>query len=163
MKIFVVEEISPWSPNIRSSLRINKKPKYHFADPSLPAAVLKATGSMLLRDLNKFGFLFESLCTRDLLVYTEALGGDLYFCRDRDGLEADAIVQAPDGSWTALEIKLGHNQADQAAKNLLALKRKIVNAGGEEPAFLAVLEGIGKFGTTRDDGVFVIPITTLGA
>lgn len=162
-KIFVMERIRPWAPNLRSSLRINKKPKYHFVDPSLSAAILGATGDMLLNDLRTFGFLFESLCTRDLLVYAEAMGGDLFFYRDRDGLEADAIVQARDGSWAAIEIKLGHNQADSAAANLLALRKKIVAAGGSEPKFLAVLEGVGGFATVRSDGVFVIPITTLGA
>lgn len=162
-KIFVIEEIRPWSPNLRSPLRINKRPKYHFADPSLPAAILGATSAMLIEDLRTLGFLFECLCTRDLLVYAEAMGGELLFYRDREGLESDAIIQAPDGSWAAVEVKLGHNQADQAANNLLALKRKIVKAGGKPPVFLAVLEGTGRYATTRSDGVHVIPVTTLGA
>lgn len=162
-KIFIIEEVYPWSPNLRSPLRVNKRPKYHFADPSLPAAILGATSAMLIEDLRTFGFLFESLCTRDLLIYAEALDGDLFFYRDREGLESDAIIQAPDGSWAAIEVKLGHNQADQAASNLLSLERKIVAAGGKPPVFLAVLEGVGRFATTRSDGVHVIPVTTLGA
>lgn len=162
-KIFVLEEIAPWSPNLRSPLRVNKKPKYHFVDPSLPAAILGATSTMLVNDLKTFGFLFESLCTRDLLVYAEAMDASAFFYRDRDGLEVDAIVQAPDGAWAAIEVKLGHNQADQAAKNLKSLERKITAAGGNPPAFLAVLEGVGGFATVREDGVFVIPVSTLGA
>lgn len=162
-KIFVLEEITPWSPNVRSPLRLNKRPKYHFVDPSLPAAILGTTGSMLVNDLKTFGFLFESLCVRDLLVYAQAMDAEVFFYRDREGLEADAIIQASDGSWAALEIKLGHNQADQAANNLRLLEKKIIAAGGNPPRFLAVLEGIGGYATVRQDGVFIIPITTLGA
>ncbi|MEG0015103.1 MAG: DUF4143 domain-containing protein, partial [Gordonibacter sp.] len=159
----ILGPIRPWSPNLRSSTRINKKPKYHFVDPSLPAAILGASSEMLLKDLKTFGFLFESLCLRDLLVYAEAMDAEVYFYRDKDGLEADAIVQAADGTWAGIEIKLGHNQADQAAANLLKLKDRIQAAGGKAPAFLAVLEGIGGFATTRRDGVHIVPIRTLGA
>lgn len=162
-KVFIIEPIRPWSPNIRSSTRIHKKSKYHFVDPSLPAAILGASSEMLQGDLKTFGFLFESLCMRDLLVYTEAMDAEVYYYRDKDGLEADAIIQAADGTWAGIEIKLGHNQADQAAANLLKLKSKIKAAGGKGPAFLAVLEGIGGFATTRRDGVHIVPIRTLGA
>lgn len=162
-KLFVIEEIRPWSPSLRSPLRLNKRPKYHFVDPSLPAAILGATDSMLSKDLETFGFLFESLCVRDLLVYAEAMDADVFFYRDRDGLEVDAIVQAPDGAWAGIEIKLGHNQATQAAKNLLKFKEKVVSAGSRPPAFLAVLEGLGDFAMAREDGVYTIPVRALGA
>lgn len=161
--LFVLEEIAPWTPNLRSPLRINKRPKYHFVDPSLPAAVLKATADMLMGDVRTFGFLFESLCVRDVLIYAEAMDAEVFYYRDKNGLEADIIVQDSKGAWAALEVKLGHNQADVAAQNLLKLKQKIVTAGGDEPVFLGVVEGLGEFAITREDGVHIIPVRTLGA
>lgn len=160
-RAFVLELIGPWSPNLRSPLRINKKPKYHFSDPSLPAAVLGATEESLLRDFETLGFLFECLCTRDLLVYAQAMNARVCYYRDRDDLEVDEIIEAPDGRWGAFEVKLGHNQADKAALNLLKLRAKIENAGGRPPVFLAVIEGLGDYAYTRPDGVHVIPIQTL--
>lgn len=160
-RIFVIEEIPGWSPNLRSSIRINKRPKYHYVDPSLPAAILGATPQKLLGDLSAFGFLFESLCLRDLLVYAEASEAQVRYYRDNTDLEVDAIIESYDGKWAALEIKLGHNQADQAAKNLLRLKAKMESAGAEPPSFLAVVEGLGQHAYVRDDGVCVIPITSL--
>lgn len=160
-RTFILEKIGPWSPNVRSPLRINKKPKYHYADPSLAAAVLGVTPDMLLGDFETFGFLFEGMCTRDLLVYTQALGGRLYYYRDRDDLEIDAVIEAPDGAWGGLEIKLGHNQADRAAASLLRVRDKVIAAGGRQPSFLAVVEGFGTHAYTRPDGVHVVPIQTL--
>lgn len=160
-RIFVIEEIPGWSPNIRSSVRINKRPKYHFVDPSLPAAILGATPSKLLEDLNSFGFLFECLCMRDLLVYAEASEAQVRYYRDNANLEADAIIESYDGRWAAIEIKLGHNQANQAAANLLRLKAKVMEGGAEAPVFLAVVEGLGQYAYVRSDGVFILPITCL--
>jgi predicted AAA+ superfamily ATPase len=160
-KVFIIEEIGTWSPNLRSSIRINKRPKYHIVDPSLTAAILKTTASALVEDLETFGFLFECMCMRDLLTYGQADNAEVFYYRDREGLEADAIIQTEDGRWAAVEIKLGHNQADKAAASLLKVKEKIVAAGGKPPAFLAVVEGLGGFAYTREDGVYVIPICTL--
>lgn len=160
-RIFVIEEIPGWSPNLRSSIRISKRPKYHYVDPSLPAAILGATPEKLLDDLNAFGFLFECLCLRDLLVYAEASESQVHYYRDSTDLEADAIIEAYDGTWAALEIKLGHSQADRAAKNLLRLRSKMCDAGAGTPAFLAVVEGLGRYAYVRDDGVYVVPITCL--
>lgn len=162
-RVFVLEEIASWSPNLRSPLRINKKPKYHFVDPSLPAAILGAGVEALMGDLELFGLLFEGLCTRDLLVYAEAMGASVRYYRDASGLEVDAIVEQPDGSWGAVEIKLGHNQADAAATHLLKLRDRVVDAGGRPPAFLATVEGLSSYALVREDGVLTIPITTLGA
>lgn len=160
-RIFVIEEIPAWSPNIRSSIRINKRPKYHYVDPSLPAAILGATPQKLLKDMKTLGFLFECLCMRDLLVYAEVAESRIYYYRDKTDLEVDAIIESYDGTWAALEIKLGHNQANQAAKNLIQLKNKLVASGTQPPAFLAIIEGLGAYAYQREDGVFVIPITCL--
>lgn len=134
-KIFILEEIDTWSPNIRSSLRINKRPKYHLVDPSLTAAILKTTAPALIDDLETFGFLFECMCMRDLLAYAQTDDAEVFFYRDRDGLEADAIIQAQNGQWAGIEIKLGHNQTDMAAANLLKVKEKVVGAGGKALLF----------------------------
>ena len=158
---FILEEIGPWSPNLRSPLRINKKPKYHYADPSIPAALLKLTPGKLLGDFETFGFLFESLCMRDLLVYVQEQDGDVFFYRDRDDLEVDAIVETADGAWAGIEVKIGHNQVEKAATSLLRLSAKIERAGGAPPAFLAVVEGLGDYAYRRTDGVHVVPITCL--
>lgn len=162
-RAFILETIGPWSPNVRSSMRLNKKPKYHYVDPSLPAAILKMAPSMLLGDFEAFGFLFESLCMRDLLVYAQAMNARVFYYRDRDDLEIDAVVEAPDGSWGGIEIKLGHHQVEKAASNLKSVRRKIVDAGGREPVFLAVVEGVSSYAYRRQDGVYVVPIATLGA
>ncbi len=158
---FILEEIGTWAPNLRSPLRVNKKPKYHYADPSIPAALLNVTPEKLLGDFETFGFLFESLCVRDLLVYTQALGSYVYYYRDRDDLEVDAIIEAADGAWAGIEVKVGHNQVEKAAANLLRLADKIARAGGQPPAFLMVLEGLGDYAYRRADGVYVAPIATL--
>lgn len=158
---FLLEEIGTWSPKLRSSLRINKKPKYHYVDPSIPAALLRLTADKLLGDFETFGFLFESLCVRDLLVYTQAHGGEVYYYRDRDDLEVDVIIEAADGAWAGIEVKIGHNQVDNAAANLLRVSEKIRQAGGSPPAFLMVLEGLGDYAYRRTDGVYVAPIATL--
>lgn len=160
-RIFVLEEIYPWSPNLRSPIRINKRAKYHLVDPSLVASLLKASASTLAGDLETFGFVFECLCMRDLLVYAQAMEANVYYYRDQAGLEADAVIETPEGRWAGIEVKLGHNKADEGAANLKALRTKITAAGGPEPAFLAVVEGLGGYAYRRDDGVLVIPIRTL--
>jgi len=161
-RIFVLEEIGPWAPNLRSPLRINKRPKFHFVDPSLPAAILGLSSKMLMSDLKTLGFLFEALCIRDLLVYAEAMGARVYYYRDKSGLEVDAVIEAPDGSWGAIEIKLGHNQGDAAASNLIEVRDRLTAAGASEPTFLAVMVGLSDFGYVRADKVQVVPVNVLG-
>lgn len=161
--IFVVEEIPAWSPNLRSPVRINKCPKYHFVDPSLPVAALKTSAKALTGDLNLLGFVFECVCLRDILVYAQAMDAEVYCYRDQAGLEADAIVETAEGEWAGIEIKLGHNKVDEGAASLKAVAAKVVEAGGRAPAFLAVVEGLGNFAYAREDGVLVIPICTLSA
>ena len=158
---FILEEIGTWAPSLRSPLRINKKPKYHYVDPSIPAALLRLTPGKLLGDFETFGFLFESLCMRDLLVYAQAHDADVFYYRDRDDLEVDAIIEAADGAWAGVEIKIGHNQVDKAAASLLRLQEKIECAGGRAPAFLAVVEGLGEYAYRRADGVCVVPVAVL--
>lgn len=158
---FILEEVFPWAPNVRSKYRISKKPKYHYVDPSLPAAILRLTPNKLMSDFETFGFLFESMCVRDILVYAQVIRAKVFYYRDQSGLEADVIIEDEDGRWGAIEIKLGHHQTDTAASNLNLLRNRLVEAGSKPPTFLAVVEGVGSYAYQRTDGVSVVPIRCL--
>jgi hypothetical protein len=159
-RIFVVEDVPAWSPSLRSKTVLRTSAKRHFVDPSIAAAVLRITPERLLQDFNTFGFLFESLCTRDLRVYAQANDGDVYHYRDKSGLEADLIVALRDGRWAAVEVKLGSKQIEEAATHLLALKEKVNTEKMGNPSFLMVLTG-GEVGYQRQDGVWVVPLGCL--
>ena len=161
-RLFAVYDQPAFNPNMRSSVRVGKKPKRHLADPSLAAAALGATPERLMGDLNTLGFLFEALCERDLMVYAQACGAGLYHYRDGNGREIDAVVELPDGRWGAFEIKLGANQIDAAAESLVRIKEVIeAEPDAKAPSVLAVICGLTSFAYTRSDGVMVIPITAL--
>jgi predicted AAA+ superfamily ATPase len=160
-RLFIIEELPAWSPNIRSTTRIRVSSKKHFVDPSLAIAALGASPKQLKDDLNTFGFMFENLVIRDLKIYTEALGGTVFHYRDNQELETDAIIVLPDNRWAAVEVKLGMNDENKAANSLLKLTNKIVDSGGSPPAFLAVICGVCNFSYTRPDGVHVVPVTAL--
>jgi predicted AAA+ superfamily ATPase len=161
-KLYVLEELPPWSPQLRSRTPLRKAPKRFLADPSLTVAGLAASPATLRADLNTLGFVFETLVLRDLLVIADMLGGRLSHFRDDRGLEADAVMTLPDGRWGAIEVKLGFTQVDQAAAQLLQLARQVVEGGGGEPAFLAVVVGVGAIAQSRADGVHVVPVDKLG-
>ncbi|GHV13208.1 ATPase [Spirochaetia bacterium] len=160
--LYVLEEIPGWAPGLRSSKRLRISPKRFLTDPSLAAAAIDATPEKLKKDLNTLGFLFEGLCLRDILVYAESMGASAYHYRDESNLEADMILERADGQWAALEIKLGANQTDTAAANLLKLNARMIKNGIPPAAFLAVVNGLGGFSCRRDDGVSVVPIDCLG-
>lgn len=160
-RIFVVENMPAWAPSLRSKTAIRTSEKLHFVDPSLAAASLGATPKKLLKDLELFGFLFESLCARDLRVYMDALDGSVGHYRDKTGLEADMILHHADGRWAAVEVKLGTSQVDAAAASLLKLRNRIDTDKVGEPAFLMVLTGLGSLAYRRGDGVLVVPIASL--
>ena len=156
-RIYVIEDILGWTPEIRSKTRIRMAPKVIFTDPSLAIAALGLNSERLLHDLNTYGFMFENLCLRDISIYANNLGGTVYHYRDNSDLESDAIVEMPDGAWGAFEIKLGEHQVDSAAQSLCRLRDKMVSSGAEPPVCLCVITG-GGFGRLREDGIRVIPI-----
>jgi predicted AAA+ superfamily ATPase len=162
-RLLVVEDLPAWDPALRSRTRLRSAPTRHFVDPSLAAVALGATAIRLRGDVNTLGFLFESLVVRDLRIYSQPLGADVYHYRDEAGLEADAVVQLRDGAWAAFEVKLGHGSVDAAAASLLKLRAKVDPASSGPPVFLAVITGWGSLAYTRPDGVAVIPIGALGA
>ena len=159
-KLFVIEDIEAWSPKLRSKTTIRTSDKRQFVDPSIAAAALGASPNDLIKDLETFGFLFEGLCIRDLKVYTDKLGGSVNQYRDSSGLEADAIIHLNNGDWGAVEIKLGGNEIDEAAKNLLKFKERVDTDAVREPKFLMVLSGL-DYAYRRPDGVYVVPIGCL--
>lgn len=160
-RLMVVEDQPAWAPHLRSKHRLRTAPKRHFVDPSLAAAALRATPERLLGDLELLGFLFESLLVRDLRVYAQASDARVLHYRDSGGLEVDAIVEAGDGRWMALEVKLGQSQIDEAAAGLKRFAERVDTARCGSPALLGVVVATG-YGYRREDGVAVIPIGALG-
>jgi predicted AAA+ superfamily ATPase len=159
-RLFIVEDLPAWNTHLRSKHRLRTTPTRHFVDPSLAVAALGAGTATLLADLNYFGYLFESLVVRDLRVYAQAISGEVFHYRDEKDLEVDAIVDTQE-AWGAFEVKLGVNQVDVAARNLLTLAERVDSSKRGEPAVLAVIVG-GGYGYVRQDGVHVIPIGALG-
>ncbi|MBQ9880228.1 MAG: ATP-binding protein [Clostridia bacterium] len=159
-RIFVTENSPAWNPVLRSRTAIRTSPKRQFVDPSIAAATMRLSPERLLDDFSYFGFLFESLCDRDLRIYAESIDGELYHYRDKSNLEADAVICLKDGRWAAIEIKLGAKEIEEAAKHLLLLKDKVNAEKMKEPSFLMVLTGT-EFAYRRDDGVFVVPVGCL--
>lgn len=162
-RLFLTDNQPPFSTGIRSSVRVKQAEKRHFADPSLACALLKATPAGLLGDLETLGFLFEALCERDLRIYAQSFDGSLYHYQDYSGREIDAVIELSDGTWCAFEIKLGANQIDAAAENLLDIQRQFqADPKGRPPEVLCVLCGLANAAYRRPDGVFVVPLTALG-
>lgn len=159
-KLFVVENVNATNLNFRSKYAIRTKPKKYFVDPSIATAILEIKPYDLVNDLRTFGFMFESLCIRDLQIYTQSYGGDLTFYRDEKDFEVDAILRTSSGKWGAVEIKLGAGYIDEAANNLLKFKEKVDTNACGEPAFLMVLTGT-NYSYKREDGVYVVSIGTL--
>lgn len=159
-RLFVVENQPAWSTRLRSKAYLRKSPKRHFTDPSIAVAALQTNPEGLLRDFNTFGYLFESMCIRDLRIYAQKLGGEIcHFC-DESGLEVDAIITLPDGRWGAVEIKMGQRQVDEAAQNLLKLKKKVDSEVMQPPSFLMVLTGNG-YALKLENDVLVVPVSCL--
>ena len=158
-KLYVIEEIKATNLNLRSKYAIRTTSKKIFVDPSIATATLEITPNDLLNDLNTFGFMFESLCLRDLEIYSQSHGGNITFYRDENDFEIDAILKLSNGKWGAIEIKLGAGYIDEAAKNLLKLKENI-NEKATPPSFLMVLTA-SNYSYRRNDGVYVISIGTL--
>jgi predicted AAA+ superfamily ATPase len=157
---FILDELPGWSPSIRSKARTLSSPKRLFADPSLAVAALGVGPDGLKRDLQTFGGIFEGLCLRDLAVYSDAHGAVLRHYRDNSKLEADAILEFPDASWAAFEIKLSPKSAGEGASGLLRLRNKVCGVGYPEPRALVVITSTG-IARRREDGVYLIPIGML--
>jgi predicted AAA+ superfamily ATPase len=158
-RLYVIDEIPQWFPDLRDRLRLRKTPKRMLADPSLAVSALHAQASDLKRDPRTLGALFESLCLRDMLVYAESSGSKLSHYHDSTDLEVDIILERGN-KWAALEIKLGSHRVEEGAKALKRLAAKLTGKGATKPDFLAVITGGGPL-YTREDDIHVIPIDSL--
>ena len=160
--IFIIEDMPAWNPNIRSKTSIRSTPTRHFVDTSIACRALGAGPEDLLHDLESFGLFFEDMAVRDLRIYSDVLGGEVRHYRDNAGLECDAVIHLENGSWGAVEIKLGGDDLIEAgASSLKLLKAKIEEKSNEKsPSFLMVLTAVGG-AYQREDGVFVVPINLL--
>ena len=161
-KIFVVEEAPAWNPNLRSKTAIRTSETRYFVDPSIAVAALGIGPNDLIKDLNTFGLIFETLCIRDLRVYAESINGNVYHYRDAMDLECDAVIHLRNGSYGLIEIKLGGDKLiNEAAENLIKMKNKIDTEKMNNPSFLMVLTATGKYAYKREDGVCVVPVGCL--
>lgn len=159
-RIFVVEDVPAWLPALRSKTAIRTSSKRQFVDPSLAVAILGTSPQGILNDFNTFGFLFESLCCRDLRIYSQSIGGEVFHYHDKTELEADMIISLRDGRWAAVEVKTGSREIEMAARNLLKLADKVDAERMKKPSFLMVVTG-GEYAYRRKDGVYVVPIGCL--
>jgi predicted AAA+ superfamily ATPase len=158
--LFVVEDLPAWGPHLRSKRAIRTTAKRHFTDPSIAVAALRANGSRILQDIKTFGYLFESLCIRDLRIYAESLDGSLYHYRDQHGVKVDAIILLRDERWAAVEIKLGAGEIEEAAEKLIAFSQNIDTDKTPPPSFLMVMTGT-QYAFQMGNGVWVVPIGCL--
>jgi predicted AAA+ superfamily ATPase len=159
-RLYVLEEIPGWKPPIRTKARIQQSPKRIFADPSLAVAALKASPKKLLTEMSAFGYIFESLCLRDLTTYAESINGEIFHYTDNSNLEIDAIIETEDGSYGAFEVKLNPERIPEALSALKRFKEKMKAAKYAPPKCLAIITGGGVV-QRREDGVYIIPITAL--
>lgn len=161
-KIFVVEDMKAWNPNLRSKTAVRTSETRYFTDPSIGVAALGIGPEDFLNDLNTFGLFFETMAVRDLRVYAQALDGELYHYRDKNGLECDAVLHRRNGTYGLIEIKLGGDGLiEEGATNLNSLEEKIDTTKMKAPSFKMVLTGTGMYAYRRKDGVYVVPIGTL--
>lgn len=161
-KIFVVEDMPAWNPNLRSKTAIRSADTRYYVDPSIAAAALGAGPNDLIADLKTMGFLLETLCVRDLRVFADAINGEIYHFRDKSGLECDAVVHLRNGTYGLVEIKLGGEKLiEEGANSLKSLYDRIDPKKMKLPAFLMVLTGLGDYAYKRDDGIYVVPIGCL--
>ncbi len=161
-RIFVVEEMEAWNPNLRSKTVVRTSATKYFVDPSIAVQSLGAGPDDLMNDLKTFGLFFEAMCIRDLRVYADSLGGSVYHYRDNTNLECDAVIHLRSGSYGLIEIKLGGDELiNSAASNLQKLKDKLDTTKMKEPSFLMVLTAVGRYAYRRSDGVVVVPLGCL--
>ena len=161
-RLFLTDNQPLFFAGLRSSVRIKQAEKRHFSDSSLACALLHATPESLLNDLETLGFMFEALCERDLKVHAESFGASLYHYQVYKKRKIDVVIELPEGDWCAFEIKLGANQIDVAATNLLIIKKQFEeDSKGKPSAVLCVICGMSNATYRRLDGVFVVPITAL--
>ena len=163
-KIFVIEDAPAWNPNLRSKTAIRNTDTRYFVDPSIATASMGLGPKDLINDLNTMGLLFENLCVRDLRIYAQSIGGEIYHYRDKSGLECDAVVHLRNGSYGLVEIKLGGDKLiEEGCATLNKFEKIIDTTKMKSPSFKMVLTGVGNYAFKRPDGILVVPVRSLGA
>ena len=161
-KIFVVEDMPAWNPNLRSKTAIRTADTRYFVDPSIAAAALGIGPDDLINDLNTMGLLFETMCVRDLRVYSACIGGTVSHYRDKSGLECDTVIHLRNGKYGLAEIKLGGQKLiEEGAASLKTLAGKIDTTKMLSPSFMMIIVGMGEFAYRRKDGIYIVPIGCL--
>ena len=166
-ELYIIDDVEAWSPSIRSKTAIRSSKKRNLIDPSIAVAAMGVSPEYFDKDFRTLGFLFESLCIRDLKIYTSAYDGKASYYHDRYGLEADCVLHLNDGRYAIIEFKLGQNEVDDAAKHLCQIEKLVAEYNQKEkncPMLLPSLKLVitaTEYGYRRDDGVFVIPIGCL--
>lgn len=160
-KLYLLSNQRPYATTVRSSMRLKQMEKRHFVDPSIATSLLNLNVDKLRNDLETLGFLFESLVERDLRIYSSTFNAELYHYQDYDNNEFDAVIEMDDGEYAAIEIKLGANQIDEAANNLIKIKKKMIENGYKPPKSLIIVCGLSNAAYRREDDVIVVPITAL--
>lgn len=163
-KIFVVEDAPAWNPNLRSKTAIRNTDTRYYVDPSIATASMGLGPKDLINDLSTMGLLFENLCVRDLRIYAQSIGGEIYHYRDKSGLECDAVVHLRNGSYGLVEIKLGGDKLiEEGAATLNRFEKIIDTTKMKSPSFKMILTGVGNYAFKRPDGILVVPVRSLGA
>lgn len=161
-RLFVIEDLEAWNPNIRSKSAIRTSDTRHFVDPSIGTAALGLGPNDLINDLNTFGLFFEDLAVRDLRVFAEALDGRLYHYRDSSGLECDTVLHRRNGTYALIEVKLGGEKLIEEGVSVLnTLANTIDTTKMPNPSFKMVLTAVGQYAYQRKDGIFIVPIGCL--
>ena len=162
-KIFVVEDMPAWNPNLRSKTAIRTADTRYFVDPSIATAALGLGPADLMNDLKTMGFFFETMCVRDLRVFAEALNGKVYHYRDKSGLECDAVVHLRNGQYGLIEVKLGGDTLiKEGVETLTLLAKQIDTTRMIAPAFKMILTATGEHAYRRpEDGIYIVPIGCL--
>lgn len=161
-RLFVIEDMPAWNPNLRSKAAIRTSLTRYFIDPSIATAALGISPNDLINDLNTFGFMFETLVARDIRIYADALKAKVYHFRDSNGLECDMVIHRRDGSYGLCEVKLGGpNNIEAAANSLKTVAANIDTTKMQAPSFLMVITAVGPYAYRRKDGIYVVPIGCL--
>lgn len=161
-KIFVIEDMPAWNPNLRSKTAIRSSDTRYYIDPSIASAALGIGPNDLINDLNTLGLLFETMCVRDLRVYSESIGGEILHYRDKSGLECDTVIHLRNGKYGLAEIKLGGQRLiEEGVTNLKKLYEKIDITKMPAPSFMMIVVGTGDFAYRREDGIYIVPIGCL--
>ncbi|MBO4737309.1 MAG: DUF4143 domain-containing protein, partial [Bacilli bacterium] len=160
-RLYVIEELEAWNPNLRSKTAIREKNTRHFVDPSIATAALGITPESMFSDMRTFGLLFESLAVRDLRIYCDTLNADIFHYRDKADREADAVITFEDGSWALVEAKLGdEEEIKKSSAKLVNLALDINEEEHPKPAFLMIVTGT-NVAYKDDNGVYIVPLACL--